>query len=191
MTTRNEHDPRVTETYRDLATEKTPAELDDEVLAMAAREARTRYGLTRAWIRPVAWAATIALSLAFILEMTRYQEVDTHDAAPELSKESAPRADAELSKEGAPQADAAPAAPMEAKREASLRTRDAVHTAAFAVAEEKEEQSRHCDDNDRATPEAWYECIEALREEGRVDDATTELETLRETFPEFRQAFAE
>ena len=179
MTTRNEHDPRVTETYRDLATEKTPAELDDEVLAMAAREARTRYGLTRAWIRPVAWAATIALSLAFILEMTRYQEVDTHDAAPELSEESAPRADA------------APAAPMEAKREASLRTRDAVHTAAFAVAEEKEELSRHCDENDRATPEAWYECIEALREEGRVDDATTELETLRETFPEFRQATAE
>lgn len=54
------------ETYRELATEKTPPELDRQVLAMAARGGRTR-----AWIRPAAWAATIVLGVAAALEVTR------------------------------------------------------------------------------------------------------------------------
>ena len=55
--------------YRDLATETSPAELDDKVLRMATRETRSRYGIARAWVRPVAWAATIGLSLAIVLEV--------------------------------------------------------------------------------------------------------------------------
>lgn len=73
--TKEHDDKRVTAAYRDVATERTPAALDEKVLAMAAAEARTRYGLTRAWIRPVAWAATIGLSLAFVLELSRYGDV--------------------------------------------------------------------------------------------------------------------
>lgn len=64
-------DNRVSETYRGLATERTPTALDATVLAMASREARTRYGLARAWIRPVAWAATIGLTVAIVLEVTQ------------------------------------------------------------------------------------------------------------------------
>ena len=59
----------ISRAYRDLATETTPAELDDKVLRMATREARSRYGIARAWVRPVAWAATIGLSLAIVLEV--------------------------------------------------------------------------------------------------------------------------
>lgn len=68
---RRHEDNRVSETYRDVATERTPAALDEKVLAMASREARTRYGLARAWIRPVAWAATIGLTVAIVLEVTQ------------------------------------------------------------------------------------------------------------------------
>lgn len=84
MTTEHDtNDPRVSGAYRDLAGEKTPAELDRKVLAMAATEARTRYGLTRFWIRPVAWAATIGLSLAFILEVSQFADTPIFGTAPD------------------------------------------------------------------------------------------------------------
>lgn len=69
--TENTSDKGLTRAYRDLATESTPPELDDRVLRMAAREARSRYGIARSWVRPVAWAATIGLSLAIVLEVTQ------------------------------------------------------------------------------------------------------------------------
>ena len=78
MTTEQNHnDPRVSEAYHDLATERTPPELDRKVLAIAAAGTPSRYGLARAWVRPVAWAATIGLSLAFVLEMSQLRDVAT------------------------------------------------------------------------------------------------------------------
>ncbi|MDH3821468.1 MAG: hypothetical protein OEU59_10125, partial [Gammaproteobacteria bacterium] len=76
MTTEtNNSDTRVSEAYRALATETTPPELDDTILKMAASNVPTRYARVRGWLRPVAWAATIGLSLAFILEISRYQDI--------------------------------------------------------------------------------------------------------------------
>ena len=71
----NNGDTRVSEAYRALATETTPQELDDTILKMAASNVPTRYALVRGWLRPLAWAATIGLSLAFILEISRYQDM--------------------------------------------------------------------------------------------------------------------
>ena len=72
MTTEsNDIDSRVADAYRDLASEKTPAELDRTILSMAAGAQRSPYGKARAWVRPVAWAATIGLSLAFVLELSQ------------------------------------------------------------------------------------------------------------------------
>ena len=87
--TREHDDKRLSEAYRELAEEKVPAELDDRVLALATREARTRYGLARFWIRPVAWAAMIGLSLAIVLEVTRYADV----TAPPEAVSTPPAAD--------------------------------------------------------------------------------------------------
>ena len=205
MTTRhNDDDPRVSGTYREFAREKTPAELDDKVLAMAAGAARTRYGLTRAWIRPVAWAATIGLSLAFILEMSQIQDVPTAEPVSvtqdkdRTGMERRERDDTpELMKVSAPPADSAPAAPAAAKREA--RTPAAAEPAliqpmtasedraAFAAVAEEKEQTSHCDAEARGTPGTWYECIEVLREEGLADAANAELEALRDAFPDFRE----
>lgn len=76
MTTEsNDNDPRVSETYRAMATETTPPNLDERVLSMAADTRRTGFGVSRAWFRPVAWAATIGLSLAFVLEMSQLNNV--------------------------------------------------------------------------------------------------------------------
>lgn len=78
-------DRRLAAAYRDLARERTPAGLDEAVLRMAAREARTPYGLARTWTRPVAWAATIGLSLALVLELSRIDDLaplPADDAVP-------------------------------------------------------------------------------------------------------------
>lgn len=75
MTTEaNDNDPRVSETYREMATETAPPALDKKVLAMAAANRRPGFGLSRAWFRPIAWAATIGLSLAFVLELSQLDD---------------------------------------------------------------------------------------------------------------------
>ena len=62
---------RVSDAYRDIASQTTRPEIDEQVLKLAATGMRSRYGLARAWVRPLAWAATIALSVAVVLELTQ------------------------------------------------------------------------------------------------------------------------
>jgi hypothetical protein len=85
-------DGRVTDAYRALGGERAPESLNQQVLRMAAA-ARTPYARARAWMRPAAWAATIGLSLALVLELTQLPSVDpdyvgisstTDNSTPEL-----------------------------------------------------------------------------------------------------------
>lgn len=100
MTTEQDN-KRVSDAYRELARETTPAGLDERVLAMAARDSRSRYGLARAWIRPVAWAAMIGISLVFVLELTSFTDVPLENGAPRLPvSEERVRQDAEVRKAG-------------------------------------------------------------------------------------------
>ena len=64
-------DDAVSEAYRSLAVERTPEALDQAVLAEARQAAAT--GTARRWprFRPLAWAATIALSFALVLQYTQ------------------------------------------------------------------------------------------------------------------------
>ena len=207
-----EQDTRaVSETYRDIATETSPANLDDKVMAMARQEARTRYGLARAWIRPVAWAATIGLSFAFILEMTYFS-----DDAPPVDAAAPARIDRDVAKEAEPatQAPAVKRAPagvvaapeikaneMPALREDEERVDEA---AASYAADSQAPQLRreraslqmadtadHCDAEDRKDADSWYRCVLALREQGLEDAAMAEFDALREVFPDFREPVPE
>ncbi len=66
-------DDLVTETYRELGVEKAPEHLNQSVLRMAAGgglQSPARNILFGAWMKPVAWAATIGLSLAIVLELS-------------------------------------------------------------------------------------------------------------------------
>lgn len=69
-------DRLVSDAYRELADEQTPDSLNRKVLRMAARKSKTRYSIARAWTRPVAWAATIGLSLAVVLRLTDLPQPD-------------------------------------------------------------------------------------------------------------------
>ncbi|MGI9237953.1 MAG: hypothetical protein ACR2QZ_11185 [Woeseiaceae bacterium] len=66
---------QVSDAYRELATERAPDHLNDRILRMAAR-GRTPYAHARAWMRPAAWAATIGLSLAIVLELNQVPPTD-------------------------------------------------------------------------------------------------------------------
>lgn len=86
----NDNDRRVSGAYREMANEQTPADLDRKVLAMAAAAARGRQGLPRTWFRPLAWAATIALSFALVLEISQVGDM------PLVPDVTSPRTDADL-----------------------------------------------------------------------------------------------
>ncbi len=73
-------DPLVADTYKALAQERVPDHLNKRMLRLAAREGRTPYSRARAWMRPTAWAATVGLSLAIVLELTRLPQIEPDSA---------------------------------------------------------------------------------------------------------------
>ena len=198
MTTEQNHnDPRVSEAYHDLATERTPPELDRNVLLMAAAGTRSRYGLARAWVRPVAWAATIGLSLAFVLEMSQLRDVATpqvdadtvyqleevviRDEAPAKAKDELRRLQKPVKRTDAPQAKPMSSPPAAAEPVAASTVAGA---AAFA---EKKEDVEHCDEDARMAVDTWYACILELRDSELAEAAEQELEALLMEFPTFRE----
>lgn len=201
---------RVSETYRDIATETSPANLDDTVMAMARRAARTRYGLARAWIRPVAWAATIGLSFAFILELTYFSDGPPIDAALPASPESDDRQGEEPASQEAPykRTPATIVAAPEIKANDTPALREAeerADTAATGVADDfAPDASRRerataglaagvdrCAAEDRQDADSWYRCVLALRASGLHDAARAELDALHEAYPDFREPVSE
>ena len=66
-----ETDALVTRTYRDVANERAPDHLNQAVLKEAASTARPRYSRLINWTRPMAWAATVMLCVALVLEVTK------------------------------------------------------------------------------------------------------------------------
>jgi len=98
-------DQLVTDTYRELANERVPERLNEKILRLAANDIRTRYGIAGAWMRPVAWAATIGLCLAIVLELTRLPQTQLEGLPPvahSVAPASAPPAPVKRSKPAAP-----------------------------------------------------------------------------------------
>jgi hypothetical protein len=64
-------DTRVSDTYRELSAPRVPDHLNQTILRMAANKSPGKGNLLfAAWVKPVTLAATIALSLAIVLELT-------------------------------------------------------------------------------------------------------------------------
>ena len=124
----DEHgDAVVSDAYRDLAQERTPAHLDHVVLNEARKAATNKPIRQVSWLRPAAWVTTIGLCLAIVLEVTDLvpqdnividqpaaterkesrseepaaREKRTDSLAPELAREPS-RIEAQLAPAGAP-----------------------------------------------------------------------------------------
>ncbi len=94
----DESDPLVSASYRATATERTPPELDAAVLkkAEAAPNDTGLRRFTAFWFRPLAFVATLGLSLALLLELNRSpesQSIATPDIEFEHSKAQSKLAD--------------------------------------------------------------------------------------------------
>jgi len=72
----------VSDAYREIASERTPEALNQEILRQAAAASKPSFmGLIpyTSWMKPLAWMATIALSLAIVLELSEIQPVTTRE----------------------------------------------------------------------------------------------------------------
>ncbi len=78
-------DPVVSDTYRDMATERAPASLNEAVLRNAAAHASKGYAHSMLWIRPLAYAATVVLSLAIVVQVVLPPTMDTDIPAASVS----------------------------------------------------------------------------------------------------------
>ena len=109
----DETDALVSQRYRELAQERTPEHLDRAVLGAAAKAARPRYSRLRSWTRPLAWAATVVLSVALVLEISKVP-------APDNALFDVPTSDAALESNAAADASDRPGAPPEAESQEAL-----------------------------------------------------------------------
>lgn len=203
----------VARAYRELATQRAPATLNERVLRQAAHESGRGYARWSGWLRPLAWAATVGLTLAIVVNLvdvpapdgdavTEVYEEETLPG-PRAAREPAARARGQARPELAgetsaepPRAsgDAAPASAAFAVDDAPLLEQAADIAAARAGSESKERaaatktsmrEAPACDEAAREQPGTWYGCIERLRADGHAEAAERELGELAQAFPEF------
>jgi len=204
-------DETVSRAYREIADERVPEHVNEAILAQSRKAARPRYARSRAWTRPLAWAATVALSVAVVHEV---MQVPAPDGAS--FKVSAPKAKRVEADAGAQQ-DAPLVAPEEERPAAFAPDRassfaeqlpeksDLMRKTAAKSEPVFEERKRyddrnevtrmqglavgssiaHCPEDVMQDPSTWLECIEELEAAGHNDEASEQRRLLRETFPDF------
>jgi len=202
-------DQLVSETYREIAQEKTPEHLDRSILDTAAKSARPRYSLLIGWTRPAAWAATIMLSVALVYEFSQTPELlqPKMDASAPIAD---PEESAERDKRGrviknaedlqVQDMDLLQRADEMARiqqgqddQPAQLPPRQKEHAPAAAMSAKSALQSNDmledgtnpCGATATAEPESWLACIMELEAAGLTDIAREQRALLAETFPDF------
>ena len=201
-------DALVSQAYRDLADERTPEHFDRIVLRAAAKEARPRYSRFIAWTRPMAWAATVMLSVALVLEVTNtpLPGVVSFDETISTFEVASPEADAkDDGPVDLPEESVTPASELTKKQRNDMRQkaaefkiknedmmRQAEELARVQVGENDQPSAAafsapvtDCDEDAVATPQTWLECIVALEDAGRDDAARDQRAMLAEAFPDF------
>ena len=204
MTSEHENDERdelVSETYRDLGIEQAPEHLNQSILRMAAsdgKRGRSNGRLLGAWTKPLAWAATIGLSLAIVLEVTQLPTPDNQATSEESTQLEEPLNkpvavyEQEARELGSLQDANGPAREGKVvRRQVSARKRAADQTviaedfAAFAMspAVVPADIDPACDSEIRTSQDDWQACIKDLRANGANVQADLEYEAYILEFP--------
>lgn len=163
--------------YRNLASETAPEHLRQEVLRRAALEVgeNNRPRFFSNWLRPLAFATTAGLCIAIMLDLSQAPEPEY---PYETGISSAPRSDDAASAASGPAA-ALSRAVEESGRQ--LRQLDQTVNATSPT-----ESGRHCSEEQSASAEEWWRCIEELRDRGEFAAAQAEFRLFREDFPDFQ-----
>jgi len=199
-------DPLVSRTYRESASEHAPDALNQAVLRQAAQNVSSRYSRAVFWMRPMAWAATIGLCLAIVIDLSSLPQpdssmlsvpaegarLDASDAiAPQRIEEEAleRRARKTIDAQGRVKLQNAPSlGKAEAPKPASIKESDAgafSFVASPAATAAADSMPMPCGPELRAVPESWLECIVELENAGLEDLASQQRELLQEAFPDF------
>lgn len=184
-----EDDVLVSDSYREIAQERAPGHLNKSVLDIARKAVRPRYSLLRTWTRPTAWAATILLSVALLLEFSQAPMQQAGDV-PELTvkDDDMLRRAEEMARVQQGQDD------QPAKSVPDVQDPGAAPAAAFAVSSkatllesaiEPVDDANPCDAAATAEPETWLVCITQLEAAGMTDIAEEQRALLAEAFPDF------
>lgn len=192
---RQADNPDLSTAYRAVANERTPPTLDRAVLTLARQETRVSAGsdwLNR-WYRPAAFAATVALSFALILELG------------EMSKPGPPGSDVDSSINGiapmseSPFQDAADATARQVRRleidanSSMTESPPSMNESGMPANSSGSDTGSllpatdSCSDEQRANTASWWACIEELEKQGLTQAAERELQTLLRIFPGFSQ----
>jgi cytoskeletal protein RodZ len=203
---RNQTDARadalVSQAYRDLADERTPEHLDRTILRAAAKAARPRYSRFIAWTRPMAWAATVMLSIALVLEVTNSPSpgVESFDETIGTFEVQSPEAAAkDDGPVDSPEESVVPVSELTKKRSSDMRQKAAAIAEQETAPQQPEARERaellsdaafsapvtDCNQDAVATPQAWLECIVALEDADRDDAAREQRALLADAFPDF------
>lgn len=153
-------DQLVSQTYRELSTETAPERLNREVLRMAAKDSARQTGLASriaGWTRPLALAATFALSLAVVLEYSRLPERSLPTSTPELES---------VSEDFRPKDNSAI---EDATNQARLRSGSNRLDTFEPLAEEDVTQDNDANVSPSATPAPSFDAPTVLREQLDVD----------------------
>lgn len=170
-------DESVSRRYREVAQERPPPSLDRR-LREAARSAARRPG----WHRPLAIAATLALSVALVLEIAvppaDQGDATTREAPEPVAAPDTPSAAAEA----LPFFASPPSREAEAGAVEKL-TRDGNRAArALADSAAAQEAAGRCAEH-QEEPAEWLRCIEALEAAGESRAAAAERRALAERYP--------
>ncbi|MCH7820831.1 MAG: hypothetical protein IIA07_02340 [Proteobacteria bacterium] len=167
--TDGEADDLVSDTYRDLADEHTPDDLNKAILRQAARAVHPHYSRPASWTRPVAWAATIAISLAVMLQMVRVPTPESviSDMPPAPDRQEALEVNGSIDIYGAEPPPVGILAGGASKAASAMGS------------------VRGCNDESREVPAIWLACISELEEAGLSDEAEQQREQLARAFPDF------
>ncbi len=184
----SEMDRLVSQTYRELGTEEVPEHLNQTILRQAAAaggRSSARHFSFAAWTKPVAWAATIGLSLAIVLELTQIPAVPVQNAAP-IRQEAPTEETVAPSSVAAHESKLKPMAPAPAA--AANRSFSKMQAAEPTATERTESKvsadASACDVATQESADDWMECIQDLRETGAIELAAREYEAYLLKYPD-------
>ncbi|GMR17152.1 MAG: hypothetical protein BMS9Abin32_211 [Gammaproteobacteria bacterium] len=189
-------DAVVSATYRSLADEAAPAELDAAILreaTAAARPGKAAAGIAN-WLRPAVFVATAGLSLALLLE---FSDSGWFDPSPPPAARTGDiyRPAAGGGDPAPPRADttqrlppARPAATRAQPAALDSASSPAVRSLPQAAGGSLDGVAQHCNRVQTRAPETWWQCIEALQRADRVAAAREEIERFTRAYPDFLPA---
>ncbi len=166
----NTVDEALRDAYRSIGEETAPRRLDETVLGQARAEVEKDEWLKwfLPWLRPAAFAATVGLSLAVLLEVMEQPPVVPPSPVTSDFATAAEDASTRIRTIG---------------EDAAARVQAGDPGTALYTAPDTDAE-RYCDEEQSATPESWRRCIEDLRDSGRHDQADAELRLFRQAHPE-------